>query len=295
MFKNLNPDLLGVSGRDSEMIELALSHGFKGVDLDIAALSEQVQSQGMAKATRLLVSARLKVGSFPLPVRWQEDGADYQDDLKKLPAYAALAAELGCTRTVLTIEPGTDSRPYHENFEFHRRRITELATALQPFKIRLAVGFLAPLACRAGMAFQFAQSADELILLLSTVSADNVGLALDSWHWHLGGGRTEQLQKLTGAKILTVSLADAAPDATSANAQLSGRLLPVDGGVIDNVGLLSTLAELGYDGPVTPAPDRACFASLGRDAIVRKCGEALDQLWKSAGLSNTGKRVTVRG
>ena len=70
MFKNLNPEALGVSARDSELIELVLSHGFKGLDLDLVALAEQARTQGLDKASRLIASARLKIGSFRLPVRW---------------------------------------------------------------------------------------------------------------------------------------------------------------------------------------------------------------------------------
>ena len=36
MFKNLNPTLLGVAGHQSEIIELALTFGFAGLDLNMA-------------------------------------------------------------------------------------------------------------------------------------------------------------------------------------------------------------------------------------------------------------------
>ena len=93
---------------------------------------------------------------------------------------------LGCTRAVTLIEPGSDTRPYHQNFEFHRARLAELGEALGKHQIRLGVGFLAPLAARAGFAFQFMQKVDEVLLLLGSVGSPNVGLALDAWHWHLG-------------------------------------------------------------------------------------------------------------
>ena len=57
MYKNLNAQALGISGQDSELIELALSYGFKGLSLNLVDFAEQVASQGMARASRLLVSA----------------------------------------------------------------------------------------------------------------------------------------------------------------------------------------------------------------------------------------------
>ena len=68
MFKNLNLEVLGVSGRTSEIIELALSFGFKGVDLDLVNFQQQVQVNGLARARRLLDSAKLKIGTFRLPL-----------------------------------------------------------------------------------------------------------------------------------------------------------------------------------------------------------------------------------
>ena len=294
MFKNLCPPALGISGRDSEIIELAMSHGFKGIDVDLVEFAEQAKTQGVARASRLITSARLKFGSFRLPVRWSDDSPDYQADLEKFASLAPLAAEIGCTRATTIVEPGSERRPYHENFEFQRRRLAELGDALRPHKMRLGVGFLAPVKCRAGCRFQFMQTLDEIALLVRSVGAANVGLAFDSWHWHLGGGTLESLRALSADAIVTVSLADAAPNTTAADARLEERLIP-GGGAIDMAALLTALADLHYDGPVTPAPDKSQFAGLGRDKIVKLVGAALETLWKGAGLNAAGRRSAVPG
>ena len=52
---------------------------------------------------------------------------------------------------------------------------------------------------------------------------------------------------------------------------------------------MSMLAQQGFDGPVTPAPDRGEFAGVGRDAIVKQASAAVDRVWKAAGISATGK------
>jgi sugar phosphate isomerase/epimerase len=294
MFKNLGPEALGISGRESEVIELALSHGFKGLDLDLVDFSEQVKTQGFARASRLIVSARLKIGSFRLPVRWQIDSPDYKADLEKLPELAELAQQMGCTRATTTIEPGSNARPYHENFEFHRRRFAEMADLLARYKIRLGVGFLAPAVSRAGNPYQFIQVADAAVMLLSSVGSANVGLAFDAWHWHVGGGTLDQL-RAQADKIVTVALADCDAETTAENAKLEARRLPVEGGLIDSVATLSMLAELRYDGPVTPAPDKSQLAGLSRGKVVQQAGEALDRVWKAAGLNVAGKLTAVPG
>ena len=50
MYKNLNAQALGISELDSELIELALSYGFKGLSLNLVDFAAQVASQGMARA-----------------------------------------------------------------------------------------------------------------------------------------------------------------------------------------------------------------------------------------------------
>lgn len=295
MFKNLCPAVLGVSGRESEIIELALSHGFKGINLDLPEFAEQVRKNGYDKAARLLTSARLKLGSFSLPVRWHGGEGQFKADLMALPEVAEMAAKVGCKRAVTLIEPGSETRPYHENFEFHRARLTEIGEALVKFDMRLGVGFLAPAVCRPEGTLQFMQKAEEVVMLLGTVGGSNVGLALDTFHWHLGGGSTEALRLLGKAGIVTVSLGDVEPGLTAADVPLSARKLPGEGGLIDNAAILTTLAELGYDGPVTPTADKSHFEGQSREVIVKNVAAAFDTVWKAAGLNAAGRLAAVRG
>ena len=148
MFRNLSTAGLGVSGRQSEIIELALSYGFKGVDLDLAEFQENAKLQGLAHARRLLDQRRLKIGTFHLPIVWDETDEAYREGLAALPDLLKLAADFGATTAVTRIAPANDSRPYHENFEFHRRRLGELGELLAPHNIRLGVGFVAPAAAQ---------------------------------------------------------------------------------------------------------------------------------------------------
>ena len=97
MFKNLNPSALGVSGHQSEIIELALTYGFAGIDLNMVEFAARVRLKGMPYARRLIDSAKIRVGTFPLPLEWDTDDETFQKELKKLPEYAECAAELGCT------------------------------------------------------------------------------------------------------------------------------------------------------------------------------------------------------
>jgi sugar phosphate isomerase/epimerase len=295
MFRNLCPEELGISGRDSEVIELVLSSGFKGLDVDLPALTEQVKSQGFAKATRLMTSARLKFGSFRLPVRFEGTETEYKTDLALLPEQLDVASQLGCTRAVTILEPGSETRPFHENFELYRRKLHEVGDLLSAKSMKLGVGFQAPAACRDQSALQFVQRVDQFMLLLSSVTAPNVGIAFDSWHWQLGGGSLDQLRSLGVAKIVTVTLADCEPGLSAETATLADRRLPSEAGTIDNVGVLKFLAEARYDGPVTPAAGAKQLEGQSRAAIVRDAAAACESVWKAAGISTGAKRVAVGG
>jgi sugar phosphate isomerase/epimerase len=283
MFKNLNVEALGVSGRPSEIIELALSNGFKGLDLDLADFAAQVQTYGLAHARRVFDSSRLKLGSFDLVLDWDLDPLGFKKELEGRAKQFELAQQLGCTRAVTIVQPASDQRPYHENFDTHRRRYVDLGDVLAGYGIRLDVGLSTDSRLREGRAFQFIQAVDAFLMLFKSIDSANVGVALDLWHWHLGGGTLDQIRSI-GDKIVTVNLADADPGMTARNADENTRRLPGETGVIDSAAVLTALGEVHYDGPVTAMPSKAVFAGLGREKIVKQTAAALDTVWKAAGL-----------
>ena len=296
MFKNLCVEALGVSGQQNEVIELALSNGFKGIDIDLADFAQQVEARGLGHARRLIDSSRLKVGTFALPIDWQLDDNDqFRSEIDKLRRFVELAQQIGATRATATIQPASDHKPYHENFEFHRRRFGEIGDVLGEYDIQLGLGFVAPAREREGRAFQFIQAADALLMLISSIAAPRVGLMLDLWHWHLGGGTLEQLRRLTADRIVKVIVSDADAGALAKDAAPEARRLPGETGIIDAPAVLAHLAEIQYAGPVTPKAHASAFKGQSRDKTVRQAAAALDQIWNAAGLNSSGKLAAVQG
>jgi sugar phosphate isomerase/epimerase len=230
---------------------------------------------------------------FQLPVVWHEDTERYKADLAALPNQLEIAKELGCTRAFVTIEPAGDMRPFHENFEFHRRKLAEMAAAVEAYGIQLGVSFLAPASHRQGRAFQFIQTVDQFLMLVRGVNAKNLGIVYDAWHWHLGGGTIEQLRSFSDDKVVAVYLSDCDPDVAAANATEVARRLPAESGVIDCSAVLAALGEMGYSGPVSPAASRESLGVQGRDKVVKAAGAAVDQVWKAAGLNAQGKLLAA--
>jgi sugar phosphate isomerase/epimerase len=294
MFKNLSPSALGISGHESEIIELALTYGFAGMDLLVADVATRVKLHGMPYSRRLIDSAKIRLGTFRLPFAVGSEDDQFAKDLERLPEYAQIAAELDCTRCVATLPPADDKRPYHENFEFHRRRLAAICEALQPAGVWFGVGFQAAEYLRKDRPYQFIHELDALTLLVNMVGAPNMGFLLDVWDLVASGGTVESIRNLPLGQIVAVQLADMPADVPLAEMDENSRLLPgAEGSQIDTAGTLIALADLGYNGPVTPGPSRGVFQSRRRDIIVKQTGEALDRAWRAAGLSTEGTLSTA--
>lgn len=289
MFKNLSTQVLGISASESEVIELALSHGFRGVELDLVEFAARAKTGGLDKARRFYDSAKLKLSEFRLPVDLEADEATFRRQLTELIDLAQIAVEIGALRAVVSIAPGSDERPYHENFEFYRKRLSEVGKLLAPHGIRLGVEFLTYAELRVDRPFEFIHGLEPLLMLLGMVGERNVGVAIDLWHMQVGGTSMETLRKLKADQVVTVSLADVPADKPLDECGAEDRLLPGASGVVDTATALAALAEIGYDGPITPAPSRSRIEGNSRDAVVKATAEQLDKVWKAAGLSPSGK------
>lgn len=295
MFRNLCAPALGVSGRESELIELALSFGFRGMDVDLADLNSRVAQHGLAHARRLIDSSKLQLAGVRLPLDVEADDATFATELAALPTQLDAASQIGCRAALTTLAPATDLRPYHENFELHRKRYAAIAAALAPLKMKLGVEFRSTADERREKHFEFIHDFNALLVLLSTVGADNVGVVLDNWQLYACGAEADAWRKLPIAQIVAVYLADA-PEGVSREALTNAqRLLPGSTGVIDSSALLTALAEAGYQGPIAPAPHPEASAGQTREAIVRAAGQALDAVWKAGGLSPSGKLTAAAG
>ena len=176
------------------------------------------------------------------------------------------------------LECGSDELPYHENFERHRTRISQIAHEMNEHGIRLGLGLNGAAGERSKFQYQFVHEADDLLTFIKTIGADNVGLALDSWHWKLTGGTLDQVRELGVANIVAVTLADIAADVDLDGIETTPRVLPHEGGLVDNKGLVALLADLGYQGPLTLSPCPTTVSGA-RDQVVERASKDLDRLW----------------
>lgn len=278
MYKNLSPSAIGVFARQSELLEIALTHRFAGLEIDILEVLRRAQTTSVAQACRYLCSAQVKIGGFELPIRWSGDEAEFKTDLSLLPLLLEVCTTLRADRCFTTIRPTCEERPFHENFQFHVDRLGKVTDQLGAGNVKLALHFVATPADRTDGGFEFIHQADPMMLLINSIRKENVGLLLDAWQWWVGGGDQEKLRSLRGDQVLSVRLADIPAGADYSTITGDQRVMPGDGGMIDSAALLATLEDLGYDGPVALAPNPDQFKGQKREAIVSRASTTLDAL-----------------
>jgi len=276
MYKNLNPSAIGIFGRQSELVEISLTHRFKGLEIDITEVTKRAQTTSVAQACRYLCSAPLTIAGFELPIRWAGDEKEFKNDLAQVPLLLEVAGALNADRCTTTIRPTCDQRPFHENFKFHVERLSQLAEALAPGNVKLALNFLAAPSDRADGGFEFIHQADAALTLVNSIGKDNVGLLLDAWSWTVGGGEFEKLRTLRPEQIVSVRLSDIPAGVDLVSITNEQRLFPGEGGTIDSLALLSLLEEIGFDGPVAAAQWPDASKGQKREETVKKASAALD-------------------
>ena len=289
MFRSLHAETLGITGRQSELIEMALTHRFKGLELDMETFARQVESRGQEYATRCLESASkcpagLGVGLWKLPITWDAGEERIKQQITRIPALASVAKTIEATRCVTVLPGGSSELALKENFDATSARLTEIGELLAPHGIKLGVGFQASAKAREGLEHEFVTTADGLISLLQTVKSESIGLYVDTWNWHLGGGTLEQIEKFGIDKLVAVSVADVPAGATADSIELKQRLLPDPAGVIPHSAWLEKLHEAEFEGPVTPEPHVSQYKGVTRDKIVAKTADALRSVWPGADL-----------
>ena len=109
----------------------------------------------------------------------------------------------------------------------------------------------------------------------SAVDELDVGVLLDSFHWHCARESTSDIRRLRAGQVVTVHINDAVADRPLAEQEAFERELPRRNGVLDIDGFLAALAHINYDGPVSrglsemPADEAVARVSSAMDEVLR--------------------------
>jgi sugar phosphate isomerase/epimerase len=289
MYKNLNTGLIGISGRQSELIELALTYGFRGIDFDLSDLVKRSQRGSFESAARFLTSGKLKLSGFEAPIDLDSDDDAFKVQLEALANAAEVAKRVGAMTALLRIPPATDRLPFHEFFSVIQKRIDLIAGVFAKQEVQVALYFSALPSNLVGKQFKFVSDVESFLALFKSCNAKNLGIIFDSWNWQIGGGAADQFNELPVARVLGIRLADLVEDVNLKEVSHKERLLPGSNGTVDNVRYIKHLAQAGYKGPVT-AMGYAPNTSTTRDSSVALAQDALDKVLEEAGVPSQKRK-----
>ena len=279
MYKALNGGVIGVStGNLDNAIHLAKAYGFAGLEFNASEVAALIEAHGTAYVTDMFEASAILPAGWGLPVNWRGSEDQWRSDLHDLPRLAKAAASIGGLRTATWIMPCSNDRDWDENMEFHIERFVPIAHILEHNGVRLGLEFIGPKTLRESQKYPFVHTAAQM-LQMGHLIGTNVGLLLDSWHWHTSHGTLADLQKLSNADIVTVHVNDA-PAGVSIDEQVdSVRALPGATGVIDIDTFLKALQAMGYDGPIIAEPFSKELKDMPSDtARLEAVSSAMDSI-----------------
>lgn len=284
MLKNLTTECFRGLVRQNELIEVGLTHHFDAIDVDMSDMHDRAAAMGKKFACQFIKSAGIPVACFDLPLDIAAEPSQFETQAKKMEAIVDLAKEVRATRCRLEV-PATGHKVYHEQFELVRQRIADLADTFAAAGVSIGL-MLQRDPSQRQYEYQFAQKGEELLTLIKLIGKKNVGLALDTCSWMLGGGTTDGLHKLAKAQWIDVQLCDPAPQSSWSTATAAGRCLPGTNDDSIAADVVKRLVEIGYEGPIAATAHSSQVGATKPGEIGARLADALNEILNKAGATH---------
>ena len=277
MFVALSTALTGNKLAWPDFVRLAARVGFGGTDL----LLGPAMQEG-ADATRgLLTELKLRTSFATLPVNVTGTEEVFRKGMTTLEDSAKFVSGVGCGRMMMVL-PASSQTPADELRRLLRDRLTAAGVVLARWNVRLGLEFLGPLNIRTRAPHEFIWRMSDAVEFAKECGP-NIGVVLDSWHWHHSGSTVDDIIRAGKSRIVTIHISDAAKQAPE-DVRDNQRLLPGEG-VIDLIGFLRALKQVGYEDGLSPEalgripadtpPEEGARMGLEATlAVMRKAGVA---------------------
>lgn len=281
MIKGLTKDGLGKLKNLESHVLLAAKNGINVVDTDGDALRELIEDKGMEGSKKFLQEHYVKIGAIQFPVDWRDSDETFYKDLPTLLEDAKLAKAFGCKTFNTFFMPSTDQNPVQHLITL-TNRIKICAQMIKGYECKIALEFVGPYHMRKLFNNEFIWDFPMTLKWVDMIAERNVGVLLDSIHWHTSGGKIEDIINVDSEKIAYVHINDA-PDLPTREILDNGRVYPGEG-IIDLVGFLKSLKEIGYDGVVSQEVLTQEEPEESSEILAEISSNALDEIFEKAGL-----------
>ncbi|MEZ6191973.1 MAG: sugar phosphate isomerase/epimerase family protein [Phycisphaerales bacterium] len=272
-------DMIGIETDPLGSIDLARRHRFDGVDLRLDKQEQHIRDYGIERLRRAIADAGLVPGYCSiLPGKISCDENTWRNGIERVPALARLAEQLGYTRTAAVVLPFDDELPFDAFFDLHVRRINEAAPVLADHGISLALEYVSPVTRRVGHKHPFIHDLAGLRKLCRATDHTNVGLLLDSFHWHCAGETAQDIEALSEDEVVVVHVNDLIARRPIEEQVVTERALPCETGLIDLAGFMGALDKIGYGGPITSEPTNPKWAATDPEMAIAELSRSMNRL-----------------
>ncbi|MEK3889387.1 sugar phosphate isomerase/epimerase family protein [Bacillus sp. FSL K6-3431] len=279
MIKGLSQAGLNKVENVEELINLASANGFGAIDTNGSDLRRWIEEKGIEGAKEFLKEKEVIIGSVAFPVEWRRSEEEFKNDLAILLADIKTASYFNCKTFFTYFMPSTDENPINYLLAL-TKRIKLCARLLNEYGMTLALEFVGPLHLRNKWNNQFIYDITSTLEWIEIIGESNVGVLLDSFHWHTIGGSRQDILDLKPHQIAYVHINDAR-DVPIEDVLDDDRLYPGEG-VIDLSGFLSALKEINYTGivsqeiltPEEPTETNDCLAEKSKEAFAKVFSDA---------------------
>ena len=280
MYLTLNPAHINLSDLPFKTcVELFSKYGFKAIDTDPVKVIKEYTLDGVQD---ILGSNGMFFSAFWSPVMFQEGNKEeYERTFELLEPAAKAARSLGIHRCVTWILNFSDAYSYNENFEMHRKVISEIANVLGDYDIRFGLEFVGPSSLAKGHKYPFIRTLKEIQELKDTINKPNLGVLFDCYHWYTAGLDNSAFDDFSSEKeIVMVHINDALKGMPLDECLDGTRYLPGEGGGIDVGDFLKRLQAMNYSGPVELEPfSERINAMSDPDEIMTAVRDSIDSVW----------------
>ena len=257
-------------------IAAAKAAGFPLLEIWAAKLDEAVRDRGIREVGKALDAAGVRpwaINSIEhISFRTPADERGIRDRCEQLAGYAR---ELGCPNLVVVPGFAPAGASFATVVDESCRILADLSDLASP-DVGLAFEFIGGQGLSVG-------SLAECRAVVERCDRPNVGLVIDSFHFHAGGSSLPDFEGLDPARVFIFHINDA-EDLPRADQRDCHRLLP-GLGILPLPGLLSRFKAIGYDGVVSIEIFRPEYWDRDPVDLAKACRASMERVIQAAGFA----------
>mgnify|MGYP005838890287 CR=1 FL=1 len=256
--------LLGFNGATTmrasleQDVQAAGAAGFKALEIWAGKMNHYLQTHSLEDLRALFTSHGIRPVSINSIEHITFQGERYADIREQCRRYSEIAGAIGCDTLVVVPSPTPAGATWADIKRASIRVLSDLAEIAAAHNVKLAYEFLGQPDCSVSTLAQCWE-------IVREANLPNVGLVLDTFHFHAGGSTLDSILQVAPDKIYIFHINDAEdrPRETLTDAH---RLLPGEG-VIPLSDILANLQTIGFDG--------LCSIELFRPAYWKRNAQEL--------------------